>query len=276
MSLDRAIALAQAAVAADRKGDRSDAKDCFVEAASQLLAVVKAEPDRTKAAKLAQRMESYVARAEQLAAVSKPPPPPPKRRPPRARASTTANYFSADAAFRRDVETARQACRAIERQASDYADAGFGGRRALGRGKGTEAVVGWRRARELADKVFDGDPSPRDVDQGALGDCWLLSSLSVLAHFPELVRRVLVTPDLSARGVYACRLCRAGEWRVVYVDELLPVRRDGRAAFCQVATALWPALVEKARPRRLMSRRWRTATLQPLANAGVRKDFWVL
>ena len=160
MSLDRAIALAQAAVAADRKGDRSAAKDCFVEAASQLLAVVKAEPDRTKAAKLAQRMESYVARAEQLAAVSKPPPP-------RARASTTANYFSADAAFRRDVETARQACRAIERQASDYADAGFGGRRALGRGKGTEAVVGWRRARELADKVFDGDPSPRDVDQGA-------------------------------------------------------------------------------------------------------------
>ena len=167
MSLDRAIALAQAAVAADRKGDRSAAKDCFVEAASQLLAVVKAEPDRTKAAKLAQRMESYVARAEQLAAVSKPPPPPPKRQPPRARASTTANYFSADAAFRRDVETARQACRAIERQASDYADAGFGGRRALGRGKGTEAGVGWRRARELADKVFDGDPSPRDVDQGA-------------------------------------------------------------------------------------------------------------
>ena len=55
MSLDRAIALAQAAVAADRKGDRSAAKDCFVEAASQLLAVVKAEPDRTKAAKLAQR-----------------------------------------------------------------------------------------------------------------------------------------------------------------------------------------------------------------------------
>ena len=140
MSLDRAIALAQAAVAADRKGDRSAAKDCFVEAASQLLAVVKAEPDRTKAAKLAQRMESYVARAEQLAAVSKPPPPPPKRQPPRARASTTANYFSADAAFRRDVETARQACRAIERQASDYADAGFGGRRALGRGTGTLAI----------------------------------------------------------------------------------------------------------------------------------------
>ena len=100
----------------------------------------------------------------------------------------------------------------------------------------------------------------------------------------SLVDYAQVTPDLSARGVYACRLCRAGEWRVVYVDELLPVRRDGRAAFCQVATALWPALVEKARPRRLMSRRWRTATLQPLAaatlqplaNAGVRKDFWVL
>ena len=44
MSLDRARAIARAAVAADRKGDRSAAKDCFVEAASQLLAVVKAEP----------------------------------------------------------------------------------------------------------------------------------------------------------------------------------------------------------------------------------------
>ena len=125
-------------------------------------------------------------------------------------------------------------------------------------------------------EICSGAPDVLVDAAQALGDCWLLSSLSVLAHFPELVRRVLVTPDLSARGVYACRLCRAGEWRVVYVDELLPVRRDGRAAFCQVATALWPALVEKARPRRLMSLRWRTATLQPLANAGVRKDFWVL
>ena len=125
-------------------------------------------------------------------------------------------------------------------------------------------------------EICSGAPDVLVDATQVLGDCWLLSSLSVLAHFPELVRRVLVTPALSARGVYACRLCRAGEWRVVYVDELLPVRRDGRAAFCQVATALWPALVEKARPRRLMSRRWRTATLQPLANAGVRKDFWVL
>ena len=66
MSLDRAIALAQAAVAADRKGDRSAAKDCFVEAASQLLAVVKAEPDRTKAAKLAQTVEEMPRRIRKI------------------------------------------------------------------------------------------------------------------------------------------------------------------------------------------------------------------
>ena len=244
MSLDRAIALAQAATAADRRGDRSAAKDCFVEAAAQLLGVIKAEPDAARAAKLAARMKSYVARAEQLSVVVRPPPPP-KRQPPRARASTTTDYFSADEGFRKDVATARQACRAIEAQTSDYEDAGFRGAKALGKGKGVDKVVGWRRARELASKVFDGDPKPRDVGQGALGDCWLLSSLSVLAHFPELVRRVLVTAELSKRGVYACRLCRAGEWRVVYVDDLLPVRRDGLCAFCQV-TVLWPALVEKA------------------------------
>ena len=36
MSLDRARAIARAAVAADRKGDRCAAKDCFVEAVARL------------------------------------------------------------------------------------------------------------------------------------------------------------------------------------------------------------------------------------------------
>ncbi|EGB12371.1 hypothetical protein AURANDRAFT_16362, partial [Aureococcus anophagefferens] len=93
-------------------------------------------------------------------------------------------------------------------------------------------------------------PRPRDVGQGALGDCWLLSSLSVLANFPELVRRLVWAADDSGRsaaGVFAARLCLAGEFRVVTVDDAVPARRDGRPAFAGVdAGALWPAIVEKA------------------------------
>ncbi|KAJ1456714.1 hypothetical protein M885DRAFT_421726, partial [Pelagophyceae sp. CCMP2097] len=90
-------------------------------------------------------------------------------------------------------------------------------------------------------------PEPRDVDQGEVGDCWLLSSLAVLAHYPELVRRLLVTNAVSGAGAYAVRLCYAGEWRLLLLDDSLPVRGDGAAAFARPrGGVLWVALLEKA------------------------------
>ena len=53
----------------------------------------------------------------------------------------------------------------------------------------------WKRPEELGGtwSVVDGKAKPEDVVQGQLGDCWFLSSLSVLARRPHLIERILLT-----------------------------------------------------------------------------------
>lgn len=54
--------------------------------------------------------------------------------------------------------------------------------------------------------MFDGVEAS-DIKQGALGDCWLLSSLACLAEFPDLVRCLLVDERTEImRGMFTFRL----------------------------------------------------------------------
>ncbi|KAH8086200.1 protease-like protein [Aureococcus anophagefferens] len=221
--LEIAINFASQAVAADQAGDRATALARYMDAAGALLAIVKVERDAAKAAKLAARMETYVGSPRTEAAT---------RPGARSRVSTGRSYFTADDKFRSDVAAGRAFCAAAEKRGGQYVDDKFQGPAALSRdgyalpAHSAKDVAGW----------------------GALGDCWLLSSLSVLANFPELVRRLVWAADDSGRsaaGVFAARLCLAGEFRVVTVGG--GARRDGRPAFAGVdAGALWPAIVEKA------------------------------
>lgn len=41
--------------------------------------------------------------------------------------------------------------------------------------------------------VFVDDPTPNDIKQGALGDCYFLSSMSVIAEFPERIKKIFLT-----------------------------------------------------------------------------------
>ena len=88
---------------------------------------------------------------------------------------------------------------------------------------------------------------PCDVRQGAVGDCWLLSALAVVAERADLVERLLVVKsdglgerrhvDSSSSticqqltrcshlvGAHLVRLFIDGKWRGVLVDPVLPVR----------------------------------------------------
>ncbi|KAH8073903.1 calcium-dependent cysteine-type endopeptidase [Aureococcus anophagefferens] len=260
--LEIAINFASQAVAADQAGDRATALARYMDAAGALLAIVKVERDAAKAAKLAARMETYVSRGEALkrelaaarrAAAARPPPPPAAS--PRTEAATRArgrgrcvstgrSYFTADDKFRSDVAAGRAFCAAAEKRGGQYVDDQFKGPAALSRdgyalpAHSAKDVAGWVRGGALAGPdgrpvgLFGADgPRPRDVGQGALGDCWLLSSLSVLANFPELVRRLVWAADDSGRsaaGVFAARLCLAGEFRVVTVDDASPAIVEGR------------------------------------------------
>uniref|UniRef100_A0A182WD05 Calpain catalytic domain-containing protein n=1 Tax=Anopheles minimus TaxID=112268 RepID=A0A182WD05_9DIPT len=116
----------------------------------------------------------------------------------------------------------------------------------------------WLRPQELSpDAVFDVDGFSRfDIQQGLLGDCWLLAAAANLTTFPVLFSRVV--PDDNDRiqggrkgvdyaGIFHFRFWRFGQWYDVVVDDRLPTLR-GQLAYIKSSTKheFWSALLEKA------------------------------
>ena len=112
----------------------------------------------------------------------------------------------------------------------------------------------WRRAKALRGAASQqrvlfagGAADPDRVQQGALGDCWLISALAVLGAAGR-VPALFMTRDVSEEGAYCLRLYRGGAWTPVIVDDRLPVQADGSPAFARSRNAgeLWIPLLEKA------------------------------
>lgn len=89
---------------------------------------------------------------------------------------------------------------------------------------------------------------PNDIDQGALGNCYYLATLSSLAEFEDRVKAMFVTKEVNEAGIYLMKFFINGREQEVVVDEHLPcwdfngkpamaVSRDGE---------LWVCLLEKA------------------------------
>lgn len=118
--------------------------------------------------------------------------------------------------------------------------------------------TGWARPAELRDDVtlqfstvpwmlVRDEPRPDDIRQGHVGNCWFVCAMSALAEEPSNIRRILVTKEFNHAGVYQVKLCRAGEWHCVVIDDVLPVTALSCLAYLKAARrSLWGPLIEKA------------------------------
>ena len=77
------------------------------------------------------------------------------------------------------------------------------------------AKVEWHRPNEIKGldenvKLFEGKVVPNDIKQGALGDCYFLSSLSVMAENPERIKRLFHNDTVNKEGVFAVDITKNG------------------------------------------------------------------
>ena len=121
-------------------------------------------------------------------------------------------------------------------------------------GEDAFSVASWRRppsgAVLIAGTGSNAHADATHIQQGALGDCWAISAMAVLAAGDvDRVAPLFMTPP-NKQGAYVVRLFRAGRWVPVVLDDRLPVRSsdgfDLIFARSRDLKELWPPMLEKA------------------------------
>ena len=70
-----------------------------------------------------------------------------------------------------------------------------------------------------------------DVIQGALGDCWYISAMSLMATRPDLLKNCIVSESNKDKGVYTFKFSKAGKWRYVHIDDRIPCNKSGKVMY---------------------------------------------
>ncbi|CAF4057136.1 unnamed protein product, partial [Adineta steineri] len=90
-------------------------------------------------------------------------------------------------------------------------------------------------------------PQPSDIQQGDLGNCWLLAALSLITERPSMLRHILLTQKVNPEGAYLVRLCHNGLWKTVILDDCFPCTEHNTLAFSKATKRqLYVPLIEKA------------------------------
>jgi len=120
--------------------------------------------------------------------------------------------------------------------------------RSIGRAK--KNIV-WLRAAEFTEgepKLFSGGITPNDIRQGELGDCYFLSSLSVLAEKPERIEELFCHHIENKFGAYCVTMYCDGIRCDILVDDKFPCDVKTRKPVFSHGDGpeLWVLLLEKA------------------------------
>ena len=92
-----------------------------------------------------------------------------------------------------------------------------------------------------------GEISPSDVQQGKLGNCYLMSSFSALATDPRNIQKIFLKYDLEI-GIYLLRLYKNGKPIFLILDDYIPCKKFILyPIFAKpIQNKLWVLLLEKA------------------------------
>lgn len=74
-------------------------------------------------------------------------------------------------------------------------------------------------------KVFDDGVSACDIKQGSLGDCYLLSAMSVIAHAkPELIQKIFhpKSREYQDCGLYTLMFFKNRKPVIITLDDCFP------------------------------------------------------
>ena len=110
--------------------------------------------------------------------------------------------------------------------------------------------IEWKRPSDISPKwsLFEGKIEFNDVQQGSLGDCYFLSSITALTEFPYLIKEKFRTEKYNETGYYEVIFFIDGEWQILFLDDYFPYDpTKNNFAFAKPNNnELWAMLLEKA------------------------------
>ena len=90
--------------------------------------------------------------------------------------------------------------------------------------------------------------TPSDMNQGYIGNCWVIAAVSALAEVPGRIDRIIENEVISQDGIYALNMYLLGVPFTMIVDDKMPMNQHGNTFFGGLGKdgSVWGAVIEKA------------------------------
>ena len=98
-------------------------------------------------------------------------------------------------------------------------------------------------------KIFENDIDCTNIEQGCLGTCYLLETISTLSNYGKLLYEIFPCEKLNDNGIYEICIFHDGQWQKVLVDDYLILYKGTKGTFAftkPVNNCLYSCLIEKA------------------------------
>ena len=124
--------------------------------------------------------------------------------------------------------------------------------------KEKKLTIEWERISDRGDfsQIYNEKISHEQIEQGSLGNCYLMSLIASISHFPKLIigekdknyPHILYNTEYGDIGYYEILFFIDGNFKIVIIDDFIPFfKENGTAVFGQSSeNYFWVNLVEKA------------------------------